>query len=277
MYDPRYHSSHAYIYGHDPAAVGTIHESWALWFLGFPEQALRRHTAGMEMAKKLGHPYTTATAAAFGAWLHQFCGDRQAVEQLASLALSLSTEHDFPFYRPWAMIMRGWALAEAGNVIDGIDAMRLGLDAYSMIGAQTLRPAFLSLLAGAYGKAGQVEQGLGVLDQAQALADECNERWWQAELHRLRGELIIKRLDSSMSQPDDEHEAEAWFGRALAVAQQQGAKALELRAATSLCRLWLRQSKHTEARRLLGQTFAFFTEGFDTPDLQQAEMLLDQC
>jgi predicted ATPase len=276
IYNPQHHGSHAYAYGHDPAAVGTIHESWALWLLGYPQRALKKYTIGMAMAEKLGHPYTSATAAAFAAWLHQFCGNLQVVEELASLALSLSTEHDFPFYPPWAMIMRGWVLSETGRLPEGIAEMRAGLDAYRMIGAQVLRPAFLSLLAGALGKAGQVEEGLSSLAEAQTLADTCHERWWQAELYRLRGELILKQHGVERLQPEDEHEAEVWFHKALTVAQQQKAKSLELRAAMSLCRLWLKEAKQSEARRVLAETFAFFTEGFDTPDLRDAKGLLDQ-
>jgi TOMM system kinase/cyclase fusion protein len=274
IYDPKQHGTHAYVYGHDPAAVGTIHESWALWFLGYPQQALRRYATGMAMAQKLGHPYTSATTAAFGAWLHQFCRDRQAVEELASMVLSLSTEHDFPFYQPWAMIMRGWALTEAGKLLEGIDAMRAGLGAYSVIGGEVLRPAFLSLLADALGKAGQMDEGLSVLAEAQAWADKCHEQWWQAELYRLKGELILQRPRGSRL--DDPDGAEECFHRAIAVAQEQKAKSLELRAVMSLCRLWSLQSKRSEARHLLAETLASFTEGFDTADLQQARKLLDE-
>jgi TOMM system kinase/cyclase fusion protein len=276
IYDPRQHGSHAYIYGHDPAAVGTIHESWALWFLGYPQQALKSYGAGMAMAQKLGHPYTSATAAVFGAWLHQFCRDPKTVEELASVALSLSTEHDFPFYRPWAMMLRGWVLTERGELLQGIAAMRAGLNEYQVIGAEVLRPAFLSLIADAHGKAGQVEKAFGALDEAQALADKCHEQWWQAELYRLRGELILKRLDFQNLHQEYEHEAGGWFERAIAIAQEQKAKSLELRATRSLCRLWMRQSKRSEARNILLEVFTSFTEGFDTPDLQQAKELLDR-
>ena len=276
IYDLRQHGSHAYVYGHDPAAVGTIHESWALWFLGYPQQALMRYATGMAMAQKLGHPYTSATVAAFGAWLHQFCGDWHVVEQLASVALSLSMEHDFPFYRPWAMIMRGWVLTEGGKLLEGIAAMRVGLDDYRVIGAEVLRPAFLSLLAEAHGKAGQVEEGLRVLAEAQALADKCHEQWWQAELYRLRGELILAGPGSQTSQRQSDDEAEGCFHQAIMVAQQQKAKSLELRAAISLCRLWLKQSKRSEGRDMLQEVLAFFTEGSETADLRTARAMLEQ-
>jgi predicted ATPase len=275
IYDPPQHGSLAYIYGHDPAAVGLIHEGWALWFLGYPHQALNRYADGLALADKIGHPYTSATTAAFGAWLNQFCRNAQAVEQLASVALSLANEHDFAFYRPWGMIMRGWALTETARLSEGIAEMRSGLDAYRVIDSQVLRPAFLSLLAEAYGKAGQAEEGLSVIAEAQELADKCQERWWLAELYRLKGELILRRVPAGSS-TDGRDEAEECFRHALTVAEEQNAKSLELRAAMSLCRLGLRQSKRAEAWRLLEEIFAFFNEGFDTPDLEDAKALLRQ-
>jgi predicted ATPase len=137
-----------------------------------------------------------------------------------------------------------------------------------------LRPSFLSLLADAYGKAGQAEQALSVLAEAQALADECEERWWQPELYRLKGELILKRGGVQSPRHDDQDEAEGCFRQALAIAKAQKAKSLELRAAMSLCRLWAQQSRRSEARPVLQEIFGRFTEGFDTPDLQEAKTLL---
>jgi TOMM system kinase/cyclase fusion protein len=276
IYDPQEHGSHAYIYGHDPAAVGLIHASWALWFLGYPEQALKRYREGQALAQKLDHPYTSATAAAFAAWFHQFCRNPQGVEESASAAITISSEHDFVFYRAMGLIMRGWALTERSQVLEGIAQMRMGLDAYRITGGEVLRPSFLSLLADAYGKAGQAEQALSVLAEAQAVADESEERWWQAELYRLKGELILKRGGVQSSRHDDQDEAEGCFRQALAVARAQKAKSLELRAAMSLAGLWVQQSRRSEARYVMQEIFAGFTEGFDTPDLLEAKELLQQ-
>jgi predicted ATPase len=276
IYDPRQHASHAYIYGHDPAAVSRVHASWSLWFLGYPDQALKRVAEGLALAQRLSHPYTSATANAFAAWLHQFCRNGQAVEELASAALTISTEHDFAFYRAMGIIMRGWALTQRAQVSDGIAEMRTGLDAYRVTGAEVLRPGYLSLLAEACGDVGHAEEGLGVLAEAQALAVKCREHWWQAELYRLKGELTLKRPSAPSSRRNVENEAEDYFGQALAVAKAQKAKSLELRAAMSLFRLRAGQSKSAEARRMLEETFAFFTEGFDTADLLEAKALLEQ-
>jgi predicted ATPase len=228
------------------------------------------------LAQKLNHPYTTATAAAFAAWFHLFNRNPQAVEESASAAIAISTDHDFEFYRSWGLIMRGWAMAARAQVSEGIAQMRAGLEAYRRTGGGSIRPSFLSLLAEAYGKLGQAEQGLSILAEAQALADESQERLWQAELYRLKGELILKLPGRPDLQPDDNDEAEGCFRQALAVAEAQKAKSLELRAVMSLCRLWRRQSKRPEARRMLAETLASFTEGFDTPDLLEAKGLLEQ-
>jgi predicted ATPase len=256
--------------------VGLIHASWALWFLGYPQQALKRYREGQALAQKLNHPYTSATVAAFAAWFYQFCRNPQAAEESASVAVAISTQHDFVFYRAMGLIMQGWALTERAQVLEGIAQMRIGLDAYRITGGEVLRPSFLSLLADAYGKAGQAEQALGVLAEAQALADEGEERWWQAELYRLKGELILKRSGFESSRHEEQDEAEGCFRQALAVAKAQKAKSLELRAAMSLGRLWVQQSRRSEARNVLHEIFARFTEGFDTPDLQEAKLMMEE-
>lgn len=276
LYDSRDHSSLAYIYGHDPLAVGLIHASWALWFLGYPQQALARYHKGQALAQKLNHPYTSATAAAFAAWFHLFNRNPQAVEESASAAIAISTDHDFVFYRAWGLIMRGWALAERAQVSEGIAQMRAGLDAYRLTGGESIRPSFLSLLAESHGKFGQAEHGLSVLAEAQALADESEERWWQAELYRLKGELILKRSGIQTLPSGDQDQAEGCFHQALDVAKAQKAKSLELRAAMSLGRLWMQQSRRSETRRLIQEILSGFTEGFDTPDLLEAKGLLEQ-
>jgi class 3 adenylate cyclase/predicted ATPase len=275
LYDPVQHGSHPYIYGHDPAAVSLTHAGWALWFLGYPDQALRKGAEGLALALKFKHPYTSASVDAFVAWLHQFRRNSQIVEELASAALTISTEHDFPFYRAMGIIMRGWARAQRAQKSDGIEQMRAGLEAYHLTGAAVLRPGYLSLLAEGYGNTGRAKEGLGVLAEAQQLADRCQEHWWDAELHRLRGELTLKQADTQGG-PQNESEAEQCFRQALSVAQEQKAKSLELRAAMSLSRLWLRQSRRREAKQVLGDVFGFFTEGFDTPDLIEAKTLLER-
>ena len=274
-YDARQHRSLVYTYGQDPAAFVLTLVSWPLWFLGYPDQALRRCREAEALAQQLNHPYTSLSVAAFGTWLYQFTRNPQAVETLASQAISISTDHGFVFYRPYGLIMRGWALAERGQVSDGIAQMRAGLDEYCIAGGGSIKPSFLSLLAEAYGKIGQFKQALNILAEAQDLADENEERWWQAELHRIKGELILKRKVNPSSE-SSEARAEECFRQALSTAREQSSKSLELRAAVSISRLKLRQGQCYEARQVLVQIYNWFTEGFDTADLKDAKALLEE-
>jgi predicted ATPase len=213
--------------------------------------------------------------AAFGTWLYHFTRNPQAVETLASQAISISTDRGFVFYRPYGLIMRGWAFAERGQMLDGIAQMRAGLDEYRTIGGGSIKPSFLSLLAEAYGKMGQFKQALNVLAEAQDLADENEERWWQAELHRIKGELILRDRGGHAASRDSETEAEDYFHKALGIATAQDAKSLQLRAAMSLCRLWIPQLRHSEAHQLLDHALHTFKEGFETPDLIDAKHLME--
>jgi predicted ATPase/class 3 adenylate cyclase len=272
LYNPRRHGSHAHTYGHDPAAVCLIHAGWALWFLGYPQQALQKADEGLALARKLTHPSTSATATAFAAWLYQFCRNGPVVEQLATTAITISAEHDFAFYGPIGTLLRGWALTERGQLDQGIGQMRLGLEAFRATDAVLMIPYFSTLLAQACAKAGQVEEGLDVL----AAVDSSRERFWEAELHRVKGELILAQRGSESLQPPHEQEAEASFHRALALARKLGSKALELRAATSLARLWYRQGKTAEARQVLLPIYNWFTEGLSLPDLKDAKDLIEK-
>jgi len=161
-------------------------------------------------------------------------------------------------------------LAQQGKVQEGIEQLTQGLTAWRATGAEAGRPSFLSLLAEAHGNMGQLEAGLRVLTEALTLVDSSGERFYEAELHRLKGALLLQQSS------DNQAEAEICFHQAIAIAQNQQAKSWELRATTSLARLWQQQGKHEEARQLLGDAYGWFTEGFDTADLQDAKALLDE-
>jgi predicted ATPase len=185
---------------------------------------------------------------------------------------------------------RGWALAEQGQGKEGIAQIRQGLTAYRATGAEMARPYFLALLAEAYGKVGQTDEGLSLLAEALALVDKNGERYYEAELYRLYGELSLQKESRvgiahhegtvteagtvGRAHPTAEDEAEACFLKALEISRKQQAKSLELRAATSLARLWQSQGKTTEAHQMLSEIYHWFTEGFDTKDLQEAKVLL---
>ena len=180
----------------------------------------------------------------------------------------LSTEQGFPDWLAIGMMRRGWALAAQGYSAEGIAQIHQGLAALRAAGVERGRAHWLALLAEAYGYAGQTHEGLNVLAEALAAVHNRAGRWWEAELYRLRGELLLHMG----AQPEG---AEACLQQALAVARRQQAKSLELRAAMSLSRLWQQQSQRAEARELLSPIYGWFTEGFDTPDLQDARALLD--
>jgi predicted ATPase len=172
------------------------------------------------------------------------------------------------------MILRGGALIFQGHAAEGIAQLTHGLAATRAIGGVLFQPYYLSLLAAAYDHVGQPQEGLRGLAEALALVEQTGERWWQAELSRLQGELMLRQ--GSPGRHQHPLAAEACLQQALAVARRQQAKALELRAAMSLSHLWLRQGKREDARQLLADVYGWFTECFDSADLQEARALLDE-
>jgi predicted ATPase len=184
--------------------------------------------------------------------------------------MTLATDQEFLQQMAQATPLRGWALAASGHGEEGIRQIQQGLAAYEATGAARDRPYYLALLAEASAQSGQTAKGLEALAEALARLGKSEVQWWEAELHRLRGELLLQH---AVAQPE---EAEACFQQALAVARRQQAKSLELRAAMSLSRLWQRQGESHAARELLAPIYGWFTEGFDTADLQEARVLLDE-
>jgi class 3 adenylate cyclase/predicted ATPase len=276
IYDHARHASLAFVYGQNSGMVCLSHAAWALWFLGYPDQALKRNQQALALARKVSHPYSSVTASDFAAWLFQICRYPQAVEEQADAAIALSTEHDFGFYGPMGMILRGSALTQLGAVKDGIRQMREGLSAFRATSAEIMLPYFLAMLAEAYGEAGQPEDGLSMLAEAQAAVDTTRECWWEAEIYRLRGELTLKQSCPQTLKSEHQTNAANCFYQALTIARGQGAKSLELRAAMSLSRLRRLQGKTEEARCRLAEIYSRFSEGFETPDLCEAKAILDE-
>jgi predicted ATPase len=238
--------------------------------LGSPDQSLQQGYEALTLAQGLTHPYSLSHALSFAAWLHQFRGEGPRAQELAEAAVTLSTEQGFTYYVAMGMILRGAALAEQGQAEEGVAQMRQGLRAAQAQGAALSRPHYLALLARAYGKGGHAEEGLRVLAEALMLVHTTAEHWWEAELYRLKGELLLMCAAENLT------EAEASFHQALTLARRQQARSLELRAAMSLSRLWQQQGKRAEASMLLAPVYGWFTEGFDTADLQEARTLLEE-
>jgi predicted ATPase len=275
LYDPRKHRSHILLYGQEPGVFLRVHTAWTLWILGYPDQALKRIQEAIALTRDFSHPFTLGFALSGACWFHQFRQEGQEARERAEAAIELSAEQGFPFWLAMGTIFRGWALAEQGQAEEGITQIRQGLAGWRTMGAESVTSYYLALLAETYGKGGQVGEGLTVAGEALAIADKNEERFYEAELYRLYGELTLKQssvqdLESRVTG------AEGGFLKAIESAQRQQAKSWELRASTSLARLWQQQGKTAEARQLLAEIYGWFTEGFDTKDLQEAKALLDE-
>jgi predicted ATPase len=272
LYDARQHGSHAHVYGQDPKVACLAFGAVALWLLGYPDQAMRRSREANALGGELGHPTTSALALYFATMLRQYRREASAVQESAEATTAIGTEHRLSLWLANGLVMGGWALAEQGSCVKGIAMLRQGLTDWSATGAETHRTYFLGLLAEALGRGGLVQEGLSVLTEALALMHRSGTVFYGAELHRVKGEFLLRQEATE----DACREAEACFRRALTIARRQQAKSLELRAAMSLTRLYQRQDRQAEARPMLAECYDWFTEGFDTPDLQEAKALLEQ-
>src|SRR5262249_23890330 len=280
LYNPE--QPHVLDYRYAGMDVGTAalgYYAWALWLRGYPAQARAQSTKALSLAQQLAHPFTLARVLYYDTLLCQLRRDAQAVRDQADAAITVAIAQRFALVQALGPILRGWAMAVQEHSTEGLMQIRQGLDMYQSTGTEFQRPHLLTLLAEASGLLGQLEGGLAILEEALTLMEQTGERYYEAELHRQRGELLLLCAVRSHHAQDDsreQHEAEACFQHALDVAEQQQAKSLELRAAMSLARLWQRQGKRQEAHDLLAPIYGWFTEGFDTADLQEAKVLLEE-
>jgi predicted ATPase len=269
LYDSQQHRALAFLYGHDPGVCCQGVAALTLWLLGYPDQALRQQHAAHTLAQEVVHPPSLAFTRMLAAIAHQLRREAHAAHGQAEALMVLATEQEFALFVAMATVLRGGALAALGHRGEPISQLRQGLATVRATGTALWEPYFLALLAEAYGQEGQVEAGLAALAEALAAVQATGERWGEAELHRLRGELLLK------PPCHDAHQAETCFQQALVMARHQQAKSWELRAAVSLARLWHQQGKPAEARALLMPVYGWFTEGLDTADLREARALLD--
>jgi predicted ATPase len=275
FYDPQQHASLVATLAQDLGVSTLAWASWTLWLLGYPDQALERSREALALAKELGHPYTLGFALSVAAFFHQLRREDQTARERNEAMLQLSTEKGFPLFVAGGTVLQGWTLAITGQAEAGITDIRQGLDTLQAMGTKTQRSHWLALLAEAQASAGQAEEGLSVLDEALALVEKTGERYYEAEIHRLKGELLLVQGDKTEAEASF-HQAESCFQHAVEVARRQQAKSWELRATVSLCRLWQKQGRMDEARQMLAEIYSWFTEGFDTPDLQEARELLEE-
>ena len=269
-YTPEQHRALVFRMGQDPGVSCSAYTAETLWLLGWPEQALAHIHEALALAEQLSHPYSLVFARCWAAVVSQWRRDVPAVRELAEAAVALATEQDFPLWVAVGTSVRGWALARQGRGEEGIAQVRQGIAAVRATGTVLHVPYLCTLLMEVCDHLGHPEDSLQVLVEAHTLMEQHEERYWEAEVYRLRGVLLLRRPGIPQT------EAEAWLQRALDVARRQEAKSLELRAAMSLARLWQQQGKPGEAHKLLAPTYGWFTEGFDTADLQEAKALLEE-
>ena len=266
LYDPERHQAHVFAHGVDPGSRALNFLALIRWLQGYPDQAHARSMEALALARKLAYGPTLAFTLAYVAELHQMRREAPLVRERAEATLSVANEHGLPYWFAWGSILSGWARIEPGSLQEGIAQLRKGLHAEQSAGGEEHRSYFLGLLADCQGRAGDVDGGLRTLEQAMAIVNATGERFYEAELHRLKGTLL---------QGASSEEAQTCFVKAMAVARAQGAGSLALRAASSLARLWQRAGRSDEARQVLSEVLDTFTEGFDTADLREARTLLD--
>jgi predicted ATPase len=255
--------------GLDPGVSCRIFAAVTLWVLGYPAQALARIHDALALAQELSHPLSLAFAQCYVASVSLFRRDAPAAQKHAEAAITLATAQGFPQWVAAGTIFRAGALTMQGQGEAWLALLHQGIAAFRATGQAGTVPYFCIMLADVCDRLGRTADGLEALAEAHTLVEQQEERVWEAEVYRLRGVLLLKQPGTPPA------EAEAWLQQALDVARRQEAKSWELRATMSLARLWQQQSKHEAARELLVPIYNWFTEGFDTADLQDAKALLD--
>jgi predicted ATPase len=269
LYEPGQDRFLAFRFGQDQRIAGLAFLSLILWLSGFPDRASQAIDRAMEAVEEINHLNSRGYALVWGAaTLAHLCRDAPAVQRYADAVISLSEENGLLLWLAHGKIFRGWASGAQGSPSESVPEIAQGIADCLATRARRDAPYLLSLLAETLHAAGKVDEALHALSEALAFVAETGERWWEAELHRLKGELLL-----SLDIPDA-LEAEECYRSAMAIAQHQGAKMLELRAATSLARLWRDEGKYMEAHELLAPVYGWFNEGFGTSDLNEARLLL---
>jgi predicted ATPase len=267
LYEHQRYTQLGSAYGvHDPAVCSRIHAAKAVWLLGYPDQALQAIEDALSMARKMSHPYTLGFALTAAIWIHHHRGESQASQDVLENLMALATEQEHRRWLRAANFLQGWLMVEQGQWERGLAQMGRGKGELIIEGRQQIY--YATLVAQAWLKGGQIEEAHSVLTKALARVRDTGVRYYEAELHRIKGEVLLRRSASSRK------EAETCFYTAIDLSHHQGAKSLELRAIMSLSVLWQKQGKREEARQMLEEIYGWFTEGFDTADLKEAKKLV---
>jgi predicted ATPase len=289
LFDPQAPATLWHALSVDPLTLALLHGSLSAWLAGRPEQARSWLQRGLARAEAVAHPPTLGYAVIVGALVHRCLREPQEAWRLAQRSVDVAREHGFALYTLMGEALQSWGKGPQSELAAGLPALAKTLAAYRATGARLFVPFWLAALAEGYLAVGRIPQGLAVVTEALELSETTLDRFWHAELYRLYGQLVCRRLERALkrrgeqaplvstgSRPSMFASAEECFEQALAVARHQGAHALELRAGMSLSWLWKEQGKSAEARQLLAEVYGWFTEGFDTADLQEAKALLEE-
>jgi len=267
LYDPVAHRPLVTTFGQDIRVAILCYRSWALWVLGYPDAALADTRQLLKHAREIGHAATLMQALQFTPFVNMCCGNAAAASALADELVAVADEKGAPLWKALGMLNQGCLLTVAGRASDAVQKMTAAIAALRATGANVWLPSNLSFLARAHADVGQRDDAWRCISEAMKAAETTGEKWFEAELHRMAGEIAL-------SGGPDASKAETYFERAIAIARVQQAKSWELRAAMSLAQLWREQGKRREARDLLAPVYGWFTEGFDTRDLEEAKALL---
>jgi tetratricopeptide (TPR) repeat protein len=284
LHKPQLHWSLVSQYGYDPTMLSLTYTGITLWFLGRWDQAQEKSAEALTFARDLLHPMSLGGTFLFILWFYCLSRKEQNASTLVEESLSLAKEYNLDFLLAVCPIFKGRILLYQGKAEEGLQIIQETLSLLDTFRTQMYRSEYLSYLAQGYAAVGRIDDGLATLDQALAFVEKHDERYYEAELYRLKGELTLQQENQKSKgkeqkakvENDAQAEAESCFRKAIDVAQQQQAKSWELRASTSLARLWQSQGKQAEAHKLLSEVYNWFTEGFDTKDLQEAKALLGE-
>ena len=269
LYDPVVHRPLATRFGQDVRMASLLRRSWVLWSLGYPEAALADADHSLTDAREIGHAATLMFALTGPCWTNVVCGNYAVANALADELVAFADEKGAFFWKAIGKLTQGWLMVETGNASGAVQVMPAGIAVQRSAGSAVHMPLWLSGLARAYAGVGQFDEAWHYVAEAFTVMERTKEKWCDAQINNVAGEIALLSLEP------DTAKAEVYFERALAVARSQQAKSFELRAATSIARLWRDQGKPQQARELLAPVYGWFTEGFETLDLKEAKALLD--
>jgi adenylate cyclase len=268
LYDPEQQHSHLLRYGQDPRVLALMFTALTSWILGHVDEAIEKQREMLKLAEALSHPFSMAIALQAAAWLDQHLKDVESTRKHAEMLIELTTEYHFPFYLGFGTMLRGWAVAMQGLAAQGIVQIQEGFNRW--LGGRLVHSFYSLLLAEAYAQSGEIKNGLRVLDKGLEVASEHTELCYEAELYRLKAEMLLTQSEVNRA------ESEFAFRKAIDIARRQGAKSFELRAAVGLGRLLRQQGQSKEAGDVISEIYNWFPEGFTSADLQEARALLEE-